>query len=77
MKTLSYMLEIYEPGSESASNCIVSFTANTAFPKLSIGEYLNLVYLDMELKLSKIEHLIWENEGRVSLKTLIYTERIA
>jgi len=76
MNTLSYMLEIYEPGSESSSDCLVAFTANTAFPKLSVGEYINLFDLQEELKVSKVEHLIWENEGRVSFKTLIYTERI-
>lgn len=75
MSYLSYMLEIYEPGSESASDCLVSFMSDDVFPKFSVGDYLNLLDIQEVLIVNKIEHLIWENEDRVSFKTLIYTKR--
>jgi hypothetical protein len=72
MNTISYMLEVYEP--ESKKDCICSYTAETAFPSIAEGEILDFLYLEKRVRATEIIHLVWQNEDRVSFKTLIYTE---
>jgi len=72
MNTISHMLEVYEP--ESESDCICSYSADTAFPKISEGEILDFPYLNQSVQANKIRHLVWQNDNRVSFKTLIFTK---
>jgi len=71
MNTLSYMLEIYEPGSDD--DCLCGFSSTTPFPKISEGEHLNMYDFSIKLRVSKIIHLVWQNDNLVSFKTMIYT----
>ncbi len=75
MNTISYMLEVYEP--ESKSDCICSYTAGTAFPAMSKGEILDFTYLGQRVRATEIIHLVWQNDDRVSFKTLIFTENVS
>ena len=73
---VSYMLEIYEPGSER--DVICSYSSDQAFPTISKGNNLifpNLALKD-ELRVTKVSHIVWENENRASFKTMIFTERV-
>ena len=72
MSTISYMLEVYEP--ESKKDCICSYSADTVFPTISEGEILDFTYLERRVRATEIIHLVWENENRVSFKTMIFTE---
>ena len=75
MSKLSYMLEVYEPGSDDTVIC--SYSSDTVFPTISVGEVLNFVYFEEKVLAKEIVHLIWENENRVSFKTMIFTESIS
>jgi hypothetical protein len=67
------MLEVYVPNSKSDPIC--SYSAETPFPAISVGEILNFTYMDYkDIRATEIVHLIWQNEERVSFKTMIFTE---
>lgn len=68
------MLEVYVPNSKK--DIICSYTAETVFPKICTGEILDFTYLEQKVRAKEIIHLIWENENRVSFKTMIFTESI-
>jgi len=73
MSTISYMLEVYEPG--SINDVISSYSAETPFPTISKGDILDFIKMDgTRVRATEIIHLVWENDNRLSFKTMIYTE---
>jgi hypothetical protein len=66
------MLEVKEP--QSTNDNICSYIADTAFPTIIKGEILDFLNLERRVRATEIIHLVWENEDRVSFKTLIFTE---
>lgn len=79
MSKTSYMLEIYEPGSQDTVIC--SYMSDTPFPAISVGEIINYLETENEgipdrvVRVTKITHIVW-NVKIQSFKTLIYTEEV-
>ena len=73
-KPLEYKLEIYN--SESKNECIYSFSSKTVFPPFSEGEALTFRYMgiSMNIRIIKIEHMIWETEKLCSFTTMLIRE---
>lgn len=73
-KPIEYKLEIYS--SDSKNECIYSFSSQTGFPAFSEGEALTFRYMgiSMNIRIIKIEHMIWETEKLCSFTTMLFTE---
>jgi len=74
----NYMIEIYEPG--SSRNVWVSFHSETPFLSIYPGDVLNTIAWETPgpqgkiIRVSSLEHLIWENGDSVSHKIMINTQ---
>lgn len=75
-KPVSYIIEIYKPGSDS--DCFYNAFLETALPPLVEGELLTFPDLDLRTryKIVKIEHSITENEKLFTFQTRIFTEEV-
>ncbi len=80
MKFTEYTLEIYNHG--SASDVWVSFTSSSPFMTISKGDILNpSIWPESKspmkvLQVVAVEHLVWEVEGTVKHKIMVFTEEV-
>jgi hypothetical protein len=72
-----YMLEIYEPG--STESAWVSFESDSPFGSISVGDIINPGVWEGSnspmtvLKAVAVEHLVWEAQGEVKHKIMVFT----
>ena len=77
MKT-KYHIEIYEP--DDSSCVLASFQSDTPFGAMNIGDAINGSTLNLNgarqyLRITDIEHILWEITGsHISHKICVYTE---
>lgn len=80
MKITEYILEIYEPGC-TEDVCIV-FNSSNPFIAINVGDILNpTTWPNAEsakdvLRVVNVEHLLWEINGDIKQKILIFTEAV-
>lgn len=80
MKTTEYTLEIYEP--ESADDVWVTFSSSEPFLAIGANDIINpgLWHNSQApmkvLRVTNLEHLIWETEAQVKHKLLVFTEEV-
>jgi hypothetical protein len=80
MNTGEYMLEIFQPN--SSKDLWVSFESSTPFLEIHVGDLINPhVWPGSKspqkiLRVLNIEHIIWENKGKVKHKICVYSEEV-
>ena len=80
MPITEFSLEIYMPGSRE--NLWVTFSSNTPFMAIHAGDIINPNTWEGSqspmkvLRATGIEHIIWETNGAVRHKIMIYTEEV-
>jgi hypothetical protein len=79
MGPVVYMLEIYEPGSGEA--VLQSFSATSPFASFHTGDTINVQMAreggapgDPPLRVTRVEHLLWEAGGQVKHKLMVFTD---
>ncbi len=80
----TYILEIYEPGSDHGGDVLVSFESPSPFTGISKGELLTPMYAAGQqdtglgagrgLRVVEVHHLLWSTEDEVKQQTMIFTE---
>lgn len=80
MKPMSYILELYSPG--SGYDVCVSYETSTPFLTIQAGDIINPRVWEgvgtpgNVLRVVNIEHVIWEGDGRIKHKLCIFTEEV-
>jgi hypothetical protein len=80
MGSAEYILEVYEPG--SADTVWNVFHSASPFMTISAGDILNPGLWEGSnspmkvLRVVSVEHTVWEIEGQVKHKVMIYTEDV-
>jgi hypothetical protein len=80
MKVVGFTLEIYEPG--SADDIWIVFESSTPFMSINRGDILNPAFFSNSqspmkvLRVINVEHILWEVDGNVMQKILIFTEEV-
>ncbi len=80
MKSIEYKLEVYAPG--SVRDVRVTFEASSPFMPLGVGDILNPTTWPgtqspmKVLRVTQVEHIIWENDGQIWHKVMVYSDEI-
>ncbi len=79
-KPVEYILEIYEPG--SLDGCWMVFNTSNPFLNISAGDIVNPgLWPNSQapnklLRVTNVEHFIWESQVRVAHKLCVFTEEV-
>ena len=79
-----YTLDIYEP--QSVEKVWMKFSSPTPFMTINVGDLLNpsiwpetgvhLLEIIQMLRVTNVEHIVWEAEGQARHTMLVYTEQV-
>jgi hypothetical protein len=73
-KPSSYIVEIYEPDS---AFCHSRFQQETPYPRISKGDNLRFIDTGEIVKVSNVEHSLWETEKVFTFQTVLWTTKIS
>lgn len=77
VKPVRYHLEIYLPDSDR--DVLAAFRAGQSFLSIAVGELIDQRAFpggsEEKLRVSRVEHLVWEVDTHVSHKVMVFTTK--